>query len=78
MAGTTILNSLDSESNIAESIEYWRGVWRYVDVTATYLHEGGHVQSRRDGVAAQLWATRAFFNDKLTLAVGAGPYLSIT
>jgi hypothetical protein len=78
MLGTTILNSLDSESNLAESIEYRRGLWHYVDFTATYLHEGGHVQSRRDGVAAQLWATRAFFDDRLTLGVGAGPYLSIT
>jgi hypothetical protein len=78
MAGTTILNSLDSESNWAGSIEYRRGLWHYLDFTATYLHESGHVQSRRDGVAAQLWATRAFFNDKLTLGVGAGPYLSVT
>jgi hypothetical protein len=78
MVGTTILNSLDSESNVAESIEYRRGLWHYLDVTASYLHEGGHVQSRRDGIAAQLWATRAFFNDRLTLGVGAGPYLSIT
>ncbi|WP_404980151.1 MULTISPECIES: hypothetical protein [unclassified Caballeronia] len=78
MVGTTILNSLDSESNVAESIEYRRGLWKYVDFSASYLHEGGHVQSRRDGVAAQLWATRAFFDDRLTLGVGAGPYLSIT
>jgi hypothetical protein len=78
MVGTTILNSLDSESNLAESVEYRRGLWHYIDVTATYLHEGGHVQSRRDGVAAQIWATRAFFNDKLTLGAGIGPYLSIT
>ncbi|SAL49480.1 hypothetical protein AWB70_03985 [Caballeronia cordobensis] len=78
MLGTTILNSPDSESNLAESIEYRRGLWHYVDFTASYLHEGGHVQSRRDGVAAQLWATRAFFDDRLTLGVGIGPYLSIT
>ena len=78
MVGTTILNSPGSESNLAESIEYRRGLWRYVDFTASYLHEGGHVQSRRDGVAVQLWATRAFFDDRLTLGVGAGPYLSIT
>ncbi|WP_370653441.1 hypothetical protein [Caballeronia sp. Lep1P3] len=78
MVGTTILNSLDSESNLAESIEYRRGLWKYVDFSASYLHEGGHVQSRRDGIAAQLWATRAFFDDRLTLGVGAGPYLSIT
>lgn len=78
MLGTTILNSPDSESNLAESIEYRRGLWHYVDFTASYLHEGGNVQSRRDGVAAQLWATRAFFDDRLTLGVGIGPYLSIT
>jgi hypothetical protein len=78
MLGTTILNSPDSETNLAESIEYRRGLWHYVDFTASYLHEGGHSQSRRDGVAAQLWATRAFFDDRLTLGVGAGPYLSIT
>ncbi|MDR5775907.1 MULTISPECIES: hypothetical protein [unclassified Caballeronia] len=78
MLGRTILNSLDSESNLSESVEYRRGLWHYVDFTASYLHEGGHVQSRRDGIAAQLWATRAFFNDRLTLGVGAGPYLSIT
>ncbi|MDR5735472.1 hypothetical protein QCE47_24420 [Caballeronia sp. LZ025] len=78
MLGTTVLNSLDSETNLAAGIEYRRGLWRYVDFTASYLHESGHVQSRRDGVAAQLWATRAFFDDRLTLGVGAGPYLSIT
>jgi hypothetical protein len=78
MIGTTILNSPDAESNVAESIEYRRGLWHYVDFTASYLHEGGHVQSRRDGIAAQLWATRAFFDDRLALGVGAGPYLSIT
>jgi len=78
MVGTTILNSPDSESNLAESIEYRRGLWRYADFTASYLHEGGHVQSRRDGIAMQLWATRAFFDDRLALSIGAGPYLSIT
>jgi len=78
MVGKTILNSLDSESNVAESIEYRRGLWKYVDFSASFLHEGGHVQSRRDGIAVQLWATRAFFDDRLALAAGAGPYLSIT
>lgn len=78
MLGKTILNSNNSESATAGSLEYRRGLWRYVDVTASYIHEGGHIQSRRDGVAAQLWATRAFFDDGLTLSVGVGPYVSIT
>jgi hypothetical protein len=78
MLGKTILNSDNSESANAVSLEYRRGLWRYVDVTASYIHEGGHIQSRRDGVAAQLWATRAFFDDRLTLSAGVGPYISIT
>ncbi|CAB3797828.1 hypothetical protein LMG28138_04328 [Pararobbsia alpina] len=78
MLGKTILNSDNSESANAGSLEYRRGLWRYVDATASYIHEGGHTQSRRDGLAAQLWATRAFFDDKLTLSVGAGPYVAIT
>ncbi len=78
MVGQTILNSYNSESSIAENVEYRRGLWRYVDATASYLHEGSHAQSRRDGVAAQLWATRAFFDDRLTLSAGIGPYIAIT
>jgi hypothetical protein len=78
MFGQTILNSTSSESAVAENVEYRRGLWRYVDATASYIHEGGHIQSRRDGVAAQLWATRAFFDDRLTLSAGVGPYVAIT
>jgi hypothetical protein len=65
MFGKTILNSDNSESANAGSLEYRRGLWRYVDVTASYIHEGGKIQSRRDGIAAQFWATRAFFDDEL-------------
>jgi hypothetical protein len=78
MFGKTILNSNESESASAGSLEYRRGLWRYVEVSASYLHEGGQIQSRRDGVAVQLWATRAFFGDSLTLSAGVGPYVAIT
>src|ERR1700733_14634492 len=78
MLGETILNSNGSESAFAESVEYRRGLLRYVDVTASYIHESGHIQSRRDGIAAQLWATRAFFDDHLTLSAGVGPYVAVT
>lgn len=78
MVGETVLNSYASETAVSESVEYRRGIARYVDVTASYLHEGGDFQPRRDGLAAQLWATRAFFNDRLTLSAGAGPYLAVT
>jgi len=41
--GKTILNSNESESAKAVSLEYRRGPWRYVEVSASYLHEGGHM-----------------------------------
>lgn len=78
MVGESILNSTGSESSIAAALEYRRGLWRYIDVTASYIHESGHSQLRRDGVAAQLWFTRAFFDERLTLTAGIGPYVAIT
>lgn len=77
MAGETILNSLQSQTSAAESIEYRRGIWRFVDATIGYLHEGNGISARRDGGTAQLWLTRAFFDDKLTLGFGAGLYAAI-
>jgi len=58
MAGETILNSFDSETLAAESIEYRRGLWRFVDATIGYQHEGNGISARRDRATAQLWLTR--------------------
>ena len=78
MLGASILNSDRSESSPAESLEYRHGLGRHLDVTASLLHEGGQIQSRRDGVAAQLWVTNAFFDDRFTVSAGFGPYVAIT
>lgn len=77
MAGTTILNSLESQTSAAEAIEYRRGLTNYLDATLGYLHEGNGLTARRDGATAQLWLTRAFFDDRLTLGIGAGAYAAI-
>jgi hypothetical protein len=77
MAGATILNSLDSKTSAAEAIEYRRGITHWLDGTIGYLHEGNGVTARRDGATAQLWLTRAFFDDRLTLGFGAGLYAAI-
>lgn len=77
MAGETILNSLQSQTSAAELIEYRRGLWHFVDATVGYLHEGNGITARRDGATAQLWLTRAFLDDKLTLGFGAGAYAAI-
>lgn len=77
LAGATILNSLESETSFSQAIEYRRGLTNYLDATLGYLHEGSNSTLRRDGITAQLWLTRAFFDDRLTLGVGAGAYAAI-
>ena len=77
MAGETILNSFDSQTSVAEAIEYRRGLTNFLDATVGYLHEGNGLTARRDGATAQLWLTRAFFDDRLTLGAGAGLYAAI-
>jgi len=77
MAGASILNSIDSQTSAAEAIEYRRGLTNYLDVTLGYLHEGSGGALRRDGATAQLWLTRAFFGERLTMGIGAGLYAAI-
>lgn len=77
LIGQTILNSPGSETSIAEAIEYRRGLTPWLDATIGYLHEGRGVGTRRNGLTAQLWLTRAFLNDKLTLGIGAGAYAAV-
>jgi hypothetical protein len=77
MAGVTILNSLESQSSVAEAIEYRRGLTNYLDATLGYLHEGHGSDARRDGATAQLWLTRGFFDEHLTLGIGAGLYAAV-
>ena len=77
LAGATILNSPASETSAAEAIEYRRGLTNYLDATLGYMHEGGGLTARREGLTAQIWLTRAFFDDRLALGIGAGAYAAI-
>jgi hypothetical protein len=77
MAGETILNSPSSQTSWAEAIEYRRGLTKFLDATVGYLHEGNGISARRDGLTSQLWLTRAFLDDRLTLGAGAGLYAAI-
>lgn len=74
--GQAVLNSAKSETNNAMSVEYRRSLLRYLDWTISYLNEGDTRPLGRSGVATQLWAVRAFFDDHLALGIGAGPYFA--
>jgi hypothetical protein len=75
-AGESILNRAESRHNAAEAIEYRRGLGRFIDWTVGLLNEGSRVPLERYGITSQLWAVRAFFDDRLALGVGLGPYLA--
>lgn len=75
--GKTIVNSTSSPSAFAGAIDYRRGLMKYLDLTVGYLHEGSSKSARRDGLTSQLWATRAFLDNTVTLGVGAGAYYAI-
>jgi hypothetical protein len=76
MAGQGITNSLHSETAGIAAIEYRRAVGRYVDWTVTAINEGNSAQSKRNGVATQLWLIRSL-NQKVEIGMGAGPYFNV-
>ena len=76
-AGETIVNSFESESSIATSIEYRHGLFRHVDWTVAWLYEGNNRLIRRNGLTTQLWAVREFLDDRLAIGVGGGAYFSL-
>lgn len=76
--GKTILNSNESQSATGGAVDYRVGLLKYLDLTVGYLHEGKTSKARRDGLTSQLWATRAFFSDTVTLGFGAGVYYALS
>lgn len=73
---TSVFNGRSTHS-MASSVEYRRGLWRYVDWTVAWLYEGDNEASEMNGLATQLWAAKAFFDDHLALSIGAGPYIAM-
>lgn len=73
--GPVIVNSFDSEKNMAKSIEYRQGLSKYVDWSVAWVDEGDADLINRRGGAAQLWLTRSFFEESLIWGFGGGPYV---
>jgi len=75
--GQTIVNSRDSENSTALMVEYRRSLGRHFDWSVGYLNEGNPGPIKRKGMLTQLWLVRPFFDDRLTLGIGSGPYIPI-
>ncbi len=75
--GQSVVNTFLSEKARAYALEYRSGIMPHLDWTATAVYEGDPEIVRRNGLASQLWAVNTFFNDRVSVGIGAGPYLYI-
>ena len=75
--GQSVVNTFFSPQARAYAAEYRRGVARHIDWTASLLYEGNPLIVRRSGFATQGWAVNNFFDDRITVGIGFGPYVYI-
>ena len=75
--GQTIVNSLESQSALAKSIEYRHAFGPVLRGSIAWLSEGDARLIRRNGAILQAWLEPSFFNDRFTLGIGFGPYFAV-
>lgn len=75
--GKSIVNTFFSQNAVAWGLEYRRGVRPHVDWTVTGIHEGDPKIVRRNGVATQGWLVNTFFDRRVSVGIGLGPYIYI-
>jgi hypothetical protein len=76
-AGQSVVNTFFSQSARAYALEYRRGLVKHVDWTASFIYEGNPEIVRRAGFATQAWAVNNFFEDRVSVGIGLGPYVYI-
>ncbi|GFO55029.1 hypothetical protein GMSM_20360 [Geomonas sp. Red276] len=77
LGGETVVNISGPGKSAAVQLEYRRGVWRYLEVTAGALYEGKSDLIDRYGLTAQLWLDKRFLDDAISLGAGFGGYFAI-
>ena len=73
--GQSIVNTFLSQKSRAYAGEYRRGIAPHIDWTASAIYEGDPLIIRRSGLATQVWAVNTFFNDRIAVGAGLGPYV---
>ena len=61
-------------ASYAWGLEYRQHLLPMLDASLGYLNEGHLPDHHRDGVLLQLWGRTTLWHERITLAVGAGPY----
>jgi len=74
-AGQSIVNTFLSQTARAYAGEYRRGIFPHVDWTLSGIYEGDPEIIRRSGAATQVWFVNSFFNHRIAIGAGVGPYV---
>ena len=77
MGGETIVNIAGPGKSVSAALEYRRGIWRYLEVSAGALYEGKSNLINRYGITTQVWLAKRFLDDNMSLGAGFGPYFAI-
>ena len=72
--GQSVVNTFLSPKARAYAAEYRRGLIPHLDWTLSGVYEGDPEIVRRSGVATQVWAVNTFFDHRIGVGVGLGPY----
>lgn len=75
--GEASIHNRGPAHSLAAGLEYRQRLMRYLDGSAGIIYEGSNSLSKRIGLAAQLWLTSDFLNERLSLGIGAGPYTAV-
>ena len=76
-AGQTIVNSFESQTSSAKSVEYRYGFTPVLRGSLAWVNEGDARLIRRNGVVAQAWFEPSFYGDRFTLGFGYGGYFAV-
>lgn len=72
--GGVIHRNDQAEPSYAWQLEYMLSLNKYLDASLSYLNEGHVPDHHRDGDSLQLWTHADLFGNRLSIAIGAGPY----
>lgn len=75
--GQSVVNTFLSQSALAYAMEYRRGLIPHIDWTVSGIYEGDPEIIRRNGLATQVWAVNTFFDERISVGAGLGPYFYI-
>jgi hypothetical protein len=75
--GQTIVNSFESQSAGAGTLEYRHAFGPVIRASVGWIHENDTRLVRREGIAVQGWLEPSFSGDRFTLGVGLGAYISV-